>query len=170
MTSRAQLKHLLTFRDYFQTESTDPIDFSSRYPPNLLHDLLYLSSYIHDAKFLITQVQLRDKKLYIPMERERWELYDLLGDIHPISSLLTIEPVEAIRWKLRDDVTAGKFLVSHIFFGESFWTNFGGQGKIEMVISGPRGSKLRIEGDANDMNLGFRLVDLVDPEKARHVV
>jgi len=81
-----------------QTESNAPIDFSGRLPPNLQHDLLYLSSYIHDATFLIKQVELREKKLCIPMERARWERYDLVGDLERISSVLTIEHGEGLAW------------------------------------------------------------------------
>jgi hypothetical protein len=157
------LKHLLNFRDYFQTESTAPIDFSSRLPPDLQHDLLYLSSYIHDATFLIKQVELREKKLCIPMERARWELWDSLDTLERISSVLTIEHVEKITWELPDDLSdKDNFIASKIFFGEIFWDNFGGEGNLEIILTGVLGSKLRIQvGEMWGFEMGgFRLIDL----------
>jgi hypothetical protein len=159
------LKHLLNFRDYFQTDSKDPVDFSGRYPPNLQHDLLYLSSYIHDATFIIKQVQLIEKKLSIPMERARWELYDSLGTLEMTRSVLAIEHVEEITWGLAENLSeADNFTVSRIFFGEMFWDNFGGDGNLEIVLAGIWGSKLRIRvGEAwGQEQGGFRLIDLPD--------
>jgi hypothetical protein len=168
---KKRLKHLLNFRDYFQTESTEPIDFSGRHPPNLQHDLLYLSSYIHDATFLIKQVELREKKLTIPMERTRWELYDSLETLEVISSVLAIEHVEEITWELPDELSElADFIVSKIFFGETFWDNFGGEGNLEIILAGTRRSKLRIQV-ANiwgEERGGFRLIDLPDDDKRLH--
>jgi hypothetical protein len=162
------LKHLLNFRDYFQTESTEPIDFWRRDPPNLQHDLLYLSSYIHDAAFLIKQVELRERKLSIPMERTRWELYDSVGTLKTIPSVLAIEHVEEIIWELTDELSeADKFIVRKLFFGEIFWDNFGGEGNLEIFVAGMRGSKLRIQvGEVwGQERGGFRLIDLADDKR-----
>jgi hypothetical protein len=116
-----RVKHLLNFGDYFQTDNKEPIDFSGRHPPNLQHDLFYLSSYIHDAEFLIEQVQLKEKTLLIPMQRSRWELYDSLGGLEVIDSVLAIEDVEEITWELLDNrLKRDKFIVRNIFFGEMF--------------------------------------------------
>jgi len=163
-----RLKHLLNFRDYFQTDSKDPIDFSCRHPPNLQHDLLYLSSYIHDATFPINQVELREKRLSIPMERSRWELYDSLGTLETIRSVLAIEQVEEIAWQLTENLSAAdNFTVSKIFFGEMFWDNFGREGNLEVILAGLRGSKLRIQvGDNWGQEEGcFRLIDLSDDQR-----
>jgi len=163
-----RLKHLLNFRDYFQTDSKDPVDFAGRYPPNLQHDLLYLSSYIHDATFPINQVELREKRLSVPMERSRWELYDSLGTLETIRSVLAIEHVEEMSWQLAENLSAVRiFTVSTIFLGEMFWDNFGGEGNLEIILAGIRGSKLRIQVGEN-WGLeqgGFRLIDLADDKR-----
>jgi hypothetical protein len=122
-----------------------------------------LSSYIHDATFLIKQVELREKKLCIPMERARWELYDSLGTLEKISSVLTLEHVEEIAWELTDELSETEnFIVSNIFFGEIFWDNFGGEGNLEIILAGVLRSKLRIQvGEMWGWKMGgFRLIDL----------
>ena len=165
---KRRLEHLLNFRDYFQTDNKDPIDFSARYPPNLQHDLLYLSSYIHDATFSIKQVELRETRLSIPMERVRTELHDSLGDSETIRSVLTIEHVEKITWELADYLSeTDNFIVSGIFFGEMFWDNFGGEGNLEIILAGISGSKLRIlVGEIwGQEQGGFRLIDLADDKR-----
>jgi len=160
------LKHLLDFRSYFQTEAADPIDFASRPPPNLVHDLYYLSRCTHDARFLIEQVQLRAEKLRILMRRCRWERYDVAGDLETISSGLTIWPVDSVIWELRGaDVSAGnfikpaKFIITHIYMGESYWDDASLSDEIagELIMGCHTGSRLHIR--VPDM-FSFRLTDL----------
>ncbi len=90
---KRDLEHLVNSSSFFKTTNSEPIDFASRYPPNLQHDMLYLTSYIHDAKFSIARVRLRDRILRIPMDRDRWELGTGVGFLDVISSVLTIQPV-----------------------------------------------------------------------------
>jgi hypothetical protein len=59
------------FGSYFHTKSASPIDFTSRLAPNLFQDLVFLSSYIHDAQVSIERIRLRGKTLKISMERDR---------------------------------------------------------------------------------------------------
>jgi hypothetical protein len=94
------------------------------------------------------------------MERARWELYDSLGTLEMTRSVLGIEHVEEITWVLTENFS-DNFLVSKIFFAEMFWDNFGGEGDLEIVIAGIRGSKLRIRV-GEDWEGGFRLIDLPD--------
>ena len=97
------------------------------------------------------------------MERARWELYDSLGTLETISSVLTIEHVEEITWELTGKLSEDdNFIVSKIFFGEIFWDNFGGEGNLEIILAGIHGSKLRIQvGEIWGEKIGgFRLIDL----------
>jgi hypothetical protein len=106
-----------------------------------------------------------EKRLSIPMERARWELYDSLGTLESTRSVLAIEHVEEITWQLTENLSeADNFIVSKIFFGEMFWDNFGGEGDLEIILTGIRGSKLRIRvGESwGDEQGGFRLIDLPD--------
>ncbi len=170
---KAHLKHLLDFRSYFQTTSTDPIEFSSRPPPNLVHDLYYLSSYIHDAEFHIEQVQLRGNRLHIPMKRCRWELYDVAGNLETISSRLTIRPVDSITWELKGpDVSTGnlsqatKFIINRIFMGESYWDEASTTGLGELILGGHLHSKLHIV--VPDL-FDFRLTDMAGRKASKWV-
>ena len=102
------------------------------------------------------------------MERSRWELYDSLGTLETIRSVLAIEHVEEITWQLAEDLsTADNFTVSRIFFGETFWDNFGAEGNLEIILASIRGSKLRIQvGESWGQEQGyFRLIDLADDKR-----
>jgi hypothetical protein len=147
MKRRVQLPD---FGTYFHTKSSSPIDFTSRIPPNLFHDLLFLSSYIRDARFRIERIRLRGKTLKIPMERDRWELYERLGQLESISSQLTINPVLSIVWE-----TEGKrlrkgslprnreFSIRGVYLAESFWDD-SDKGEIIFKGHGKRPFKLRL--------------------------
>jgi hypothetical protein len=98
------------------------------------------------------------------MERARWELYDSLGTLETIPSVLTIEHVEKITWQLNDKCSeTDNFIISRIFFGEIFWDNFGGEGNLEIILAGVWESKLRIQvGEIWGQKIGdFRLIDFV---------
>jgi hypothetical protein len=113
----------------------------------------------------MNQVELREKRLSIPLERTRWELYDSLGTLETIRSVLAIELVEGITSQLTDNLLAAdNFTVSGIFLGEMFWDNFGGEGNLEIILAGVRRSKLRIQVEENwGLEQGcFRLIDLAD--------
>ena len=105
------------------------------------------------------------------MERSRWELYDSLGTLETIPSVLTIEHVEEINWEMTENLSGSdKFIVSKIFFGEIFWENFGREGNLEIILAGVWGAKLRIRvGEIWGLELGgFRLIDLADNDNRLH--
>ena len=102
------------------------------------------------------------------MERARWELYDSLGTLETVSSVLTLEHVKKITWELKKWRKLKKwkkpsktFIVSKTFLGELFWENFGGEGNLEIILTGADGSKLRIQvGEKWGTYGSFRLVDV----------
>ena len=115
-----------------------------------MHDLVFLSSYIHDARFKIKEVRLRGKKLQIPLERDRWERYKSLGELECIPSLLTVNPVLSIGWESKGRLIrkgsapqAEEFCIRHVYPGEAYWDE-PENGQIVLSGHGKGPSKLRI--------------------------
>jgi hypothetical protein len=89
MTKRLSLPD---FGKYFRTNNRSPIDFVCRDAPNLLYDLVFLHSYIHDASFETSKVRLGGEILRIPMRRDRWELYKTSRKLESIAATLATVP------------------------------------------------------------------------------
>jgi hypothetical protein len=126
----AKRSPVLDFGIYFQTDSSAPIDFTCRDAPSLFHDLVFLGSYIHDARVKVKDICLQGKRLQISLQRARWERYKNLGRLESIPSLLTVSPVVSVRWESgmrsgqkRDSPQAEEFTVRHLYLGESYWDN-----------------------------------------------
>ena len=120
------------FGIYFRTNSRSPIDFVCRETPNLLHDMVFLRSYLHDAMFETGDVRLTGNVLRISMNRDRWELYEAPGELESIATRLIIRPVLSVKWRSKPK-SANKFLIRDVYLGESFWDN---SDKGEVVLSG----------------------------------
>jgi hypothetical protein len=135
------------FGKYFRTNSRSPIDFECRDAPNLLHDLVFLRSFIHDASFEINKIRLSGKTLRIPMQRDRWERYKPSRKLESVAAKLVIRPVLALKW---ESVPKGKasshsheFFIRDVYLGESYWDI---SDKADIVLSsfGKNPSRLRI--------------------------
>ena len=139
------------FDSAFHTDRRDPLDYQTRVGPNFHHDLLYLRSYIHDARLRYGGIQLRRKKLTIPLERDRWERYKAIGEnLEAISSQLTISPALSISLELSGTSgTKGGFprpseviWLTDMYLGELRWDI---SEKSEVVLANPHGGfKLRV--------------------------
>jgi hypothetical protein len=86
----------------FYADNAAPIRYhANRYRlGNFRHDIVYLSSYIHDAEVRLDELRLRRKSLVIPLNRARWELDRGVGDLAYIRSKLTISPVLSVSLEL----------------------------------------------------------------------
>ena len=120
------------FGIYFRTNSRSPIDFVCRETPNLLHDMVFLRGYLHDATIETGDVRLTGNVLRIRMNRDRWELYKAPGELESITTRLIIRPVLSVKWRSKPKL-ASKFFIRDIYLGESFWDN---SNKAEVVLSG----------------------------------
>ncbi len=138
--------------------------------------MLYLTSYIHDAKFSIARVRLRDRILRIPMDRDRWELGTGVGFLDVISTVLTIQPVTSISWKLKGPhikkgqrPKSNRFIIGALYFGESFWNSTEndeeGNNLFELVLKDHWRSQLRIKVPDT---FSFRLTDIPVDDPGHH--
>lgn len=79
------------------------VSYSVRQNSNRYHDLVFLSSLVHDARFRVPKVTLRGKRLFIPINRDCWELGTDRGGgtvgLYTTDSHLTISPVLAVEWR-----------------------------------------------------------------------
>lgn len=139
MTRRVPLPD---FGIYFRTNSRSPIDFTCREAANLLHDMVFLQSYLHDATFEGSDVRLSGAVLRISLKRDRWELYKSHGELESIRAKLILRPVLSLKWRSKPKA-ASKFFVRDVYLGESFWTH---SNSAELVLSGfgKRPAQLRI--------------------------
>lgn len=79
--------------------------YSVRSDSNRFHDMVFLSSLIHDARFKIEDIRQRGKKLIIPISRDCWEIPLVYhekpsphSELHISNAQLTISPIIGITW------------------------------------------------------------------------
>jgi len=122
------------FGRFFRTNNRRPIDFTCRDGANLLHDFVYLRSYLHDASFEMKSVKRNGRVLRIRLQRERWELQKRSDGLENISSELIITPVVSMKWQSKSRIgSKGKFFVRDVYLGESIWD---ATDRAEVVLSG----------------------------------
>ena len=59
--------------------------------------MVFLRSYLHDATLEMHNVRRSGKVLCITMQRDRWELYEALGELESIATKLIISPVQSLK-------------------------------------------------------------------------
>ncbi|HEV2962668.1 MAG TPA: hypothetical protein VG649_12635 [Candidatus Angelobacter sp.] len=146
----------IDFGTGFHTDSHAPIRYETRYGPNRQHDVFYLSSYIHDATFRIDELDLRRKSLFLPLNRDRWELYRGVGDLVSIRSELTISRVVSLRLELghssllrKKFLRAPKVTIFHLHTVSEQWE---GSDDEEIIIDFSYHARLRLR-----VGLEFRI-------------
>jgi hypothetical protein len=61
------------FSALFRTDKIAPLHFRVRPGACAAHDVQFLSSYLHDARFTPRSVTRRGKKVFITLQRDCWE-------------------------------------------------------------------------------------------------
>ncbi len=106
-------KPLPDFTKIFIQTSSAPLDFNVRPRGNFSHDIIYLSSYLHDATFKLSDLKIQDDVLTINLERDRCSSKN--PNMPAINCKLTISPI--LKCKLTIDIDgreAGK-ISQHCF-------------------------------------------------------
>ena len=131
----------------FGLDSPEKIEYSTRRPPLHDHDMLYLRSYIHDAEFLPTEIQLAEKILTIPLDRDCWEL-DYSSELLGVKSILEISDVISFSWlinqKHREQLgkkSHRKFCINTMFHGEEHYLR---DSDIDVINFVDASSKIRL--------------------------
>ena len=91
------------FFDYFGS-TPKKVTYSIRPCSYRYHDLIFLSSLIHDARFKREDIQIRGRRLIIPINRDCWEL-DLGGnELYIADASLSISPVFDLEWHFNNEM------------------------------------------------------------------
>jgi hypothetical protein len=90
------------FYDYFGSKPKK-VTYSIRHDSNRYHDLIFLKSLIHDARFKRNAIKKRGKKLTIQLNRDCWELgfvkHENSSELYIADSQLSISPVFDLEWR-----------------------------------------------------------------------
>ncbi len=89
------------FRSHFGGDPKAVI-YELRSGPNMLHDLAFMSSLTHDARVVPKKLNQSDSNLFVPLERDCWELgyteKDNSLELHIVESLLYVKACKSIKW------------------------------------------------------------------------
>lgn len=120
------------FGSFFHRTTPVKIKYQLRFNENLFHDMVYLTSYIHDSCFKTSSIKHTRKRIIIPIERDCWELgFDTPRGLVTTASKLTFFPVEDFSLTMQgfpDQQMTGndaedKFWISEIFICDDYYEN-----------------------------------------------
>jgi hypothetical protein len=148
----------------FRRDRVSPLHFRVRTGANFVHDVQFLSSYLHDGRFKPNAVTRRGRKLSIPVERDCWELGLTKGpessELHTAKSRLTLSPVSLVCWETDDPSCFERELwIESIYVGAAHWE---APETSEIVISAPGGGWKLCISIADEFG-DIRLNDLETP-------
>ena len=146
------------FGSHFHLAAPRSISYVLRPHPNLCHDIVYLSSYLHDARFRRAAVRVSGDTLTIDVKRDTWELYQKTGRLKSVPSRLTIKPVSKIEWQFdgpladsKADFTREELDMTYLYLGEACWTDSTGG---EIVLANPTAAfRLRVRLSEKDFHV-----------------
>jgi len=111
------------FFDYFGAKPKK-VKYELRLPPHLLHDLVFMSSLVHDARFHIKDINIRGNKLTIPIERDCWEIpKSKNNELHITNSKLIFTTISDIKWEFTDISKANpdkELWIEYLYIDEDF--------------------------------------------------
>jgi hypothetical protein len=145
--------------------AVSPLHFRVRGASNFVHDIHFLSSYLHDGRFLAKSVIQRGKTLRIDIDRVCWELpmvkLPKSHDLYIVKARLTISPIASVDWEINDlKCLEDELSIENIYFGAAHWETT--PESTEIVISALYGGwKIRVLID--DEFGKIRLDDLETP-------
>ena len=87
------------------TKMPKPIVYEVRRDANRTHDMHFLSSLIHDARFRKADIVEDGQALTFRLDRDRWELFTPGSkELFSVPSTLTIGPVLSQEWSFKEGV------------------------------------------------------------------
>ena len=96
------------WREYFGGTPAK-VTYKLRRGANRFHDLVFLTSLVHDARFKREDVRLRGKRLTIPIERDCWELFSRAKreEFYVTAARLTFFPISQLEWQFKHGAKFG---------------------------------------------------------------
>jgi hypothetical protein len=122
----------MDFTRAFGKKRLSRLNFATRNNVNYFHDLIFLSSYLHDALLNTKDIKLNKGIFTMPVERVGWEYYTRLQP-NPkgtpgCHSILTVSEVRSIHWSRRR--LPPRLEITAIFAGQQQFL----KGKAHMVF------------------------------------
>ena len=152
------------FSALFRRDAVAPLHFRVRHGVSAVHDVHFLDSYLHDARFTADAVARRGKKVTILLQRDCWEFgyteHARSLELHVAKSRLTISPVSGLRWETTEILPPARELwIQSIYLGAAHWETTGAS---ELVLSAPHGGWKLVISIADD-DADIRLDDQETP-------
>ncbi len=149
---------------HFRRDKISPLHFRVRVGANFVHDVHFLSGYLHDGRFSPEAVTRRGRKLRIAIERDCWELGYVKRpealELYTARARLTLGPVSSVRWEVNNPSCFGSELwIESIYLGAAHWE---ATDACEVVISAPHAGWKVCISMADDFG-DIRLDDLETP-------
>lgn len=96
------------------------ITYCIRDGSNFIHDIVFLSSLIHDARIKTSKIKLTGRKLILPLQRDCWELgLTKNNELHITDSVLIISGVKEVKWTSRKP-TKTEIWLDYIWVSENY--------------------------------------------------
>jgi hypothetical protein len=148
----------------FHRDTVRPLRFRVRGGANHVHDIQFLSSYLHDPRFAPGAVVRRGKKLLMEVDRDCWEFgfTEQPGslELHTARARLTLGPVSSVRWEADVPLCVERELwIERVYLGVAHWET---PEVSEIVISAPHAGWRLCISLADDFG-EIRLNDLEAP-------
>jgi hypothetical protein len=148
------------FYDHFGTVPKK-VAYNVRQDSNRYHDLVFLASLIHDARFKMKRAVLKGNRLTIPLNRDCWELGITqragIGELHIADAKLTIASVISVEWRFPHGFEAQ---AKELWIG-SIWLNPEGDSETRDLVIDGDDWKCIITLNTEDIRI--RLVDAETP-------
>ena len=111
---------MIDFTTFFAKHEIERLEFRTRRDVNYHHDIIFLSSYLHDATFTPQDFRWEGQQLMIDVHRDCWEFWtrihrvrdELLG----CRSRLSISGIDSLEWSVPQP--AGEVMIRSVFIGE----------------------------------------------------
>ena len=154
------------FSALFPRDTVAPLHFRVRDGASAVHDVEFLSSYLHDARFTPAALKRRGTRLALSLERDCWELgytrHARSSELHIARCRLTVSPVSALRWESVEVVPADHELwIESIYLGPTHWETADAS---ELVLTAPHAGWKLVISIAD--HVGEIRLDAIDAQRA----
>ena len=154
---------MIDFTTIFAKHEIECLDFRTGADRmvNYFHDIIFLSSYLHDATFSPKAMVHEDGKLTLDIHRDCWEFYTrihrLTDKLLGCRSKLQISGVASANWST--DAVPEEFEITKVYVGERQYLD----GETARLIIASLGQDLRFELIGSDDFFEIELKDLEEP-------
>lgn len=154
---------MIDFTTLFAKQEIERLDFRTRRGVNYEHEIIFLSSYLHDGRFRRGDVEEVGGVLRIALERDCWEfctpLHEERKTLLWAPSLLEVSGVDECRWS-RDPGDA-ELGIRSVFIGESQYLDKPSDRTHLVIDCGHQDVRIDLIGGNSYFDITLR--DLADP-------